>query len=428
LRAARAGCRAASAAALADPDAELYWPQWRGPLSTGEAPLADPPLTWSETNNVKWKVMIRGEGDSTPIVWGSRVFLLAAIPTGTNAAAPAEPQAPTEIYQFVVLCLDRASGKTLWQRVARQEAPHEGRQENNTFASSSPVTDGKRLLAYFGSRGLHCYDFEGNLEWEKDFGKMKTKMGFGEGASPALWGDKVVVNWDQEGDDFIVALDTVSGRELWRTPRDEGTGWSTPLILEYNGQRQVIVNATKKVRSYDLATGKELWSCSGQTVNAIPSPVAAGGLVYLTSGFRGSALQAVRLGREGDLTDTDAIVWSHSRNTPYVPSPLLTDNFLYVISGNDAIVSCFDAGSGKAYFEHERLEGIHAVYASPVAARDRVYILSREGVCVVLKKGPKPEVLAVNKVADDHSDASLALTEKDLFLRTRHSLYCLTQP
>ena len=425
LLAAVAGCLTASAASLADPAAELYWPQWRGPLSTGEAPRANPPLTWSETNNVRWKTMIPGEGDSTPIVWGDRVFLQAAIPSETNAAAP---QAPTEIYQFVVLCLDCASGQILWQRVARQEVPHEGRQENNTFASASPVTDGKRLLAYFGSRGLHCYDFEGNLKWEKDFGKMKTKMGFGEGASPALWGDTVVVNWDQEGANFIVALDAASGRELWRTARDEGTGWSTPLIVESGGQRQVIVNATKKVRSYNLATGKELWSCSGQTVNAIPSPVAAGGVVYVTSGFRGSALQAIRLGREGDLTGTDAIIWSHSRDTPYVPSPLLADNFLYVISGNDAIVSCFDSGSGQAYFEHERLEEIHGVYASPVAARDRVYVLSREGACVVLKKGPKPEVLAVNKVADDHSDASLALTGKDLFLRTRHSLYCLTQP
>ena len=188
----------------AGPAAEQYWPQWRGPLATGEAPRAEPPLTWSETNNIKWKTGIPGEGDSTPIVWGDRVFLLTAIPTGT-AAAPATNDAsngtllaPTNIYQFVVLCLDRASGKVLWRRVARQEAPHEGRQENNTYASASPVTDGKLLLAFFGSRGLHCYDFEGNLKWEKDFGKMKTRLAFGEGASPALWGGTVVVNSNEE--------------------------------------------------------------------------------------------------------------------------------------------------------------------------------------------------------------------------------------
>lgn len=283
LLAALTGWLAGNTTAQAEPEAEMFWPQWRGPLLTGEAPQADPPVAWSETQNVKWKAGIPGEGDSTPIVWGSRVFLLAAVPAGTNAAAPATPQAPIGSYQFVVLCLDRASGKVLWQRVARQEAPHEGHQANNTFASASPATDGKRLLAYFGSRGLHCYDLKGNLQWAKDFGKMKTKMGFGEGASPALWGETVVVNWDQEGANFIAALDTASGRELWRTPRDEGTGWSTPLIVEYHGRRQVIVNATKAVRAYDLASGKELWSCSGQTVNAIPTPVARGGVVYVVA-------------------------------------------------------------------------------------------------------------------------------------------------
>jgi outer membrane protein assembly factor BamB len=197
--------------------------------------------------------------------------------------------------------------------------------------------------------------------------------------------------------------------------------------VDYNGQKQVVVNATGKVRSYDLATGKELWSCSGQTANAIPSPVAAGDLVYATSGFRGNALLAIRLGREGDLSGSDAIAWSHPKNTPYVPSPLLTDNFLYVISGTDAILSCFDAKSGEPYFEHERLQGIHSVYASPVSAKDRVYVLSREGVCVVLKKGPRPEVLAVNTLADNHSDASIALADKDLFIRTRQNVYCISQ-
>ena len=417
-------------AALADSTADRFWPQWRGPLATGFAPEADPPLTWSETNNVKWKTPIPGEGNSTPIVWDNRIFILSAIGTGRKPGAPAAPNAPDEIYQWVVLCLDRAQGKVLWQKTAREEAPHEGRQENNTFASASPVTDGQLLLAYFGSRGLHCYDFDGNLKWEKDFGKMKTRMGFGEGASPALSGNTVVVNWDTEGDDFILALDKQTGKELWRNPRDEATGWSTPLILEVNGQKQVVVNATKKVRSYDLATGKEIWSCAGQTANSIPSPVAAEGMIYLTSGFRGNALQAIRLGRTGDLTGSDAIAWSHNQGTPYVPSPLLTDNLLYVLQGNDAILSCFNARSGEEYFDRERLEGIHSVYASPVSAKDRVYILSREGTCVVLKKGPKAKVLAVNKLDDDtrHTDASMALAGKEAFIRTPHNLYCIAPP
>ena len=322
----------ANGSARAESAGDQFWPQWRGPLRTGEAPHADPPLTWSESTNVKWKAPLPGEGDSTPIVWDKRIFLLAALPAGSNPAASSPMAAPTEPYQFIVLCLDRGTGKLLWQRVARQEVPHEGHQENNTFASASPVTDGRLLLAYFGSRGLHCYDLEGNLKWEKEFGKMKTRMGFGEGASPALADGKVVINWDTEGDDFITALDAATGRELWRVPRDEPTGWSTPLVVDYNGQHQVIVNATKKVRAYDLDTGKEIWSCSGQTANAIPSPVTADGVVYLTSGFRCNALQAIRLGKEGDLTGSDAIIWSHPKSTPYVPSPLLTDNLLYLIS------------------------------------------------------------------------------------------------
>lgn len=417
-----------TANASADSAAEKFWPQWRGPLGTGVAPQANAPLTWSETNNIKWKLAIPGEGDSTPIVWGNHVFILSAVPEGdAGTGGPAKQSDGTTPFRFTVFCVDRGSGTFLWEKVARRTAPHEGRQENNTFASASPVTDGKLVWAFLGSRGLHCYDFDGNLKWEKDFGLMKTKMGFGEGASPALSGDALVINWDHEGEDFIAAFDKNSGKELWRQPRDEATGWSTPLVVEFKGQKQVVVNATGKVRSYDLATGKELWSCSGQTANAIPTPVAQGDVVYVTSGFRGNALQAIRLGQTGDLTGTDAIIWSRNKSTPYVPSPLLADNFLYLLSGNDAMLSCFEARTGAPYFERERLEGLRSVYASPVSARDRVYVLGREGICTVLKKGPKAEVLAVNRVVDGRSDASIALVEDQLFLRTAHKLYCISE-
>lgn len=416
-----------SANAIADTAVEKFWPQWRGPLGTGAAPLAEPPLHWSETNNVKWKLAIPGEGDSTPIVWGDRIFLLSAITAEKGPAEPANSGKPNATYHFTVICVERNSGKILWQKVARETTPHEGHQENNTYASGSPVTDGKCVWAFFGSRGLHCYDFEGNLKWQKDFGLMKTKMGFGEGASPALSGDTLVINWDHEGADFIAAFDKTTGKELWRQPRDEATGWSTPLIVEFKGQKQVVVNATGKVRSYELATGKELWSCGGQTPNAIPSPVAQGDMVYVTSGFRGNALEAIRLGRTGDLTGTDAIAWTHNKSTPYVPSPLLTANYLYLISGNDGMLSCFDTKTGEPLFEKERLEGIRSIYASPVSASNRVYVLGRDGACMVLKGGPKAEVLAVNKLADAHSDASLALVDRDLFLRTAHNLYCISE-
>jgi outer membrane protein assembly factor BamB len=410
---------------LAATPGEDFWPQWRGPLANGVGPHAEPPLTWSETNNIKWKAPVPGEGDSTPIVWGDRVFVLSAVPVASRSdSGQDKAKGP---FQFTVFCLERSSGKILWQKVARETSPHEGRQDNNTFASASPVTDGKLLWAFFGSRGLHCFDLDGNLKWQKDLGQMKTRMGFGEGASPALSGETLVIYWDHEAEDFIAAFDKTTGKELWRQARDEPTGWSTPLVVDHDGRKQVVVNATGKVRSYDLATGKELWSCGGQTANAIPCPVAQGDLVYLTSGFRGNALQAIRLGRTGDLTGTDAIVWSRNKSTPYVPSPLLCDNYLYLISGNDALLSCLDAKTGDPFFERERLETIRGVYASPVAAGERVYVLGREGTCLVLKKGPKAEVLAVNKLEDGRTDASLALAGKDLFLRTAHSLYCISE-
>jgi outer membrane protein assembly factor BamB len=419
-----------------------FWPQWRGPLGTGAAPTAEPPLKWSETENVKWKVKIPGFGSSTPIIWGDRVFILTAIPTGKKAegkASQAENESnppegrrgmrsekPTEIHQFVVLCLDRRTGKTLWQKVAREELPHEGHHQTHGFASGSPVTDGQSLIAFFGSRGLHSYDLDGKLQWTKDFGKMVTKNSFGEGTSPALHGNTLIVTWDHEGDDFIVALDKRTGKELWRTARDEGTGWATPLIVQHGGKQQVVVNATGKVRSYDLATGKELWAISGQTVNAIPTPVATAETVYVMSGFRGSALHAIQLGKTGDLTGSQAIRWSHNKNTPYVPSPLLVDDLLYFVSNNDPKFSCFDADDGKPHFEAERLEGIFSVYASPVAAKDRVYVLGREGACVVVKKGPKLDILATNKV-DDKTDASIALVGNELFLRGHQHLYCIAE-
>ena len=410
--------------------ADNFWPQWRGPLATGVAPHADPPVTWDETNNVKWKTPIPGEGDSTPIIWDNRVFILSAIATGRKPTAPVAADAPNETYRWVVLCLDRRQGKVLWQRTAREEAPHEGHPQDNTFASASPLTDGKLLLAYFGSRGLHCYDFEGKLIWEKDFGKMKTKMHFGEGGSPALSGNTVVVSWDTEGGGFITALNKQTGQEFWRTPRDEDTSWATPLILEFSGRKQVVVIASKKVRSYELATGKEIWSVSSPVENAIPCAVAADGLVLLATGSPHNAVQAIRLGGIGDLSGSDAIIWRRDKGTPPVPSPLLADNFLYVMQGYDAMVSCFNAKTSEAHFEQQRLEAIHSVYASPVSAKDRIYILSRKGECVVLRKGPKLEVLAVNKLAGDtgHSDASMALVGAEAFIRSAHNLYCIARP
>lgn len=454
-------------------DADQNWPHWRGPLANGIAPQGDPPLTWSETENVKWKVACPGGGSASPIVWGDKIFVLAAepadrtavaerAPTGRPAAPPPEDAPrprpgqfrgpgrfpggaggpggfggpgrggmsaarPTAPYRFEVLCFARATGNLLWRQTAREEVPHEAHhQADGGFACYSPVTDGERLYAYFGSRGLYCFDLEGSRKWERELSKMNIIMQFGEGGSPALHGDTLIVNRDHEGDSEIVALNKHTGETIWQLPRDEGTSWSTPLVLEHAGQVQVIVSATNRVRSYDIATGKVLWECSGQTRNVIPSPVTGLGMVFATSGFRGSACQAIELGHTGDLSDSDAVRWTVNRGTPYVPSPLLYGDNLYLFSGNNAILSCYDAKTGAARFTERRFGALSGVYASPVGAADRVYLLGRNGKAAVIRNAAELEILAENSL-DEAFDASPAIAGNEMFLRGKSHLYCLAQ-
>jgi outer membrane protein assembly factor BamB len=408
--------------------ADENWPQWRGPLATGVAPDANPPTTWSETSNVKWKVKLPGEGSASPIVWDNLVFIETAIPTGKKTeAATAKDEKPTEVYQFALLCIDRKTGNTLWQKVVKEEVPHEGyRPGEGSFASASPLTDGKNVYAFFGSEGLHCYDMKGNLKWEKDLGKMQIKMAFGEGSSPALYGDTLVVNWDHEGGSFIVALNKDTGDEIWKKQRDEGTSWATPLIVKHDGKAEVITDASNKIRAYDLTSGKEIWECGGLTANVIPSPVADSGTVYCMSGFRGNALMAIRLGRTGDLTGTDAIAWRHDKYTPYVPSPLLYGDKLYFIANNKGMLSCLETKSGNVLMDAERFEDLKNVYASPVGADGRIYLAGRSGVTLVLKNSGKVDILATNKL-EDGFDASPAIAGKELFLRGHNYLYCIAE-
>ncbi len=414
------------------PKADANWPKWRGPLETGVAPTADPPLKWSETANIQWKLRVPGEGTSTPIILGDQVFILASYPANDPAAGPAKAAkgaktipTPTDAYKFVLMCLDRNTGKTRWEKVAREEVPHEGyRPADGSYASASALTDGQHVYAFFGSRGLHCYDLAGNHKWSKDLGRMRTRFGFGEGSTPAMHGNTIVVLWDHEDEDFIVALDKRNGDELWRQPRDEATSWATPLIVEHEGKPQVITCATNRIRSYDLATGKQIWEHEGLTTNAIPTPVTTGGILFATSGYQGSKLFAIRLGGTGDITGSSSIVWKLDRDTPYVPSPLLSGNRLYFFKSNNAILSCVDIRTGKPYFSGERIEGLGSVYASPVAANGRVYLVGRGGTTVVIKDSDKLEVLATN-VINDPTDASPALVGKQLFLRSRQNLYCI---
>lgn len=428
-----------AAASLALPawsaETPAHWPQWRGPEGNGVAPASNPPVKWGEETNVRWKVEIPGKGNASPVIWGEKIFLTTAVPTGEAPPPPAEPEAEDgqrwrrgitadRPQRFVVMALDRATGKTLWEHTAREAQPHEGTHLDGTWASASPVTDGEVLVAHFGSHGIYAYDLDGKLLWSKDLGDMRTRNAFGEGASPALHGDTVVINWDHEEESFIVALDKKTGKELWRQPRpEEPTSWSTPVVLTPGGKPQVIVSATGAVRGYDLASGDVIWQAGGLTLNVIPTPVHRDGTVYVMSGFRGNALFAIDLSKaKGDVTGTEAVRWSYDRDTPYVPSPLLYGDLLYFLKSNRGILSILDAETGEVHVGPARLEGIEGVYASPVGAAGRVYVVGRNGVTLVLNHGKELEVLATNTL-NDTFDASPALAEDEIYLRGASHLY-----
>ena len=408
--------------AAVPPDAERYWHRWRGPLDTGEAPRAKPVLTWGDRQNVRWKVEVPGHGKSTPIIWRDLIVLTTAVPAGG-----AGPASAGGTHDWVVLAYDRSDGRVRWRRTVHTGTPHEGTHPDGTFASGSAVTDGTRIYAFFGSRGLFALDMSGTVLWEKQLGRMQTRMGFGEGASPALHGGTLVVNWDHEGDDFVVAFDSATGREKWRQSRDEPTTWGTPHVATHGGRAHVVVPGTNTLSGYDLETGTLLWRAAGLTPNAIPSPVSADGMVYAMSGFRGNALKAVRLAdARGTVSPGSGLAWTYDRDTPYVPSPLLYRGGLYFLKSNSGILTQLDAKTGEPRYSLQRLEAVANVYASPVAADGRIYIVGREGSTVVLAAGPTLQVLATNTL-DDRFDASPALVDAEMYLRGRRHLYRISE-
>jgi outer membrane protein assembly factor BamB len=410
------------------------WPNWRGPLGTGVAPEGNPPIEWSERDgrNIRWKRPLPGLGHSTPIVSGNRIFLTTAIPFGEplpprfSKAPGAHDNLPvTQRHRFVVLALDRQSGEIVWQKTVREALPHEGYHQTASLASNSPATDGESVFAFFGSYGLYCLDFDGTERWHADFGLMQPLHGHGEGSSPAVADGTVVVNCDHEGQSFIVALDTRTGRERWKLLRDEVTSWSSPIIVIRNGTAQVIVNGTKRMRGYELQTGKVLWECGGLSSNIVASPVYSEGMVFAGSSYEKRSLLALRLdGAQGDLTGTNRIAWTRNQGTPYVPSPLLYDDFLYYLGHYQGVLTRVSAKTGKDQPGPFRLAGIQDVYASPVAAANRIYITDRDGVTLVVSHADKPKFLAENRV-DDRINASAAIAGRELFLRGEQNLYCI---
>lgn len=408
------------------------WHQWRGPLATGVAPLGDPPIRWDERTNVKWKVALAGLGSATPIVWGDQVFVLSAAPIDRKPdQAPAnDSRAKTtpdgRYHQFIVESFDRQSGALRWKQIACEAVPHEGRHDTNTYASASPITDGRRLYVSFGSRGIFCYSLEGTLKWQRDLGRMRTRYGWGEGASPAIGQGRLFVNWDHEDQSFLVALHSETGEIDWKVTRDEPTSWATPLVVSHAGRLQLVVNATKRVRGYESSTGRLLWECGGQTTNVIASPIAADGIVYCMSNYGESAALAIPLDAVGDISNTDRLLWSHSRGTPYVPSPLLYDGRLYFLRANSNVLTCLDAKSGRPLTDQVRITELGSIYASPAAAAGRLYLADRAGTVCVLQHGQSDVVILATNRLGDSFDASPAIVGNQIFLRGRQFLYCIT--
>ncbi len=290
------------------------------------------------------------------------------------------------------------------------------------------MVDGEHVFAFFGSHGLYCLTLDGELVWEIDLGDMTVEHEHGEGSSPTLHGDTLIVNWDHQGQSFVIALDKRTGRELWKVDRDEPTSWASPIVVEQDGKHQVVISGTNRVRAYDLDNGKVIWECaSGLSRNVTATPVAAGGMVYVGGNYFSRNLLAIRLdGAQGDITGTDNIVWSRARGTPFIPSPLLYGEALYFLNYYRAVLTRVHAKTGEERPGSFRLEGLGNIYASPVAAGDRVYITGREGATAVIRHDENPEMLALN-VLDDGFSASAAIAGKELFLRGERYLYCIAE-
>ena len=414
------------------------WPQWRGEGNRGSSPTADPPVHWGVDQNIRWRVEVPGKGSSTPIIWRDSVYVLTAIATERRPPAGDALEdtsvatnrfgtgpKPDRFYQFAVLSYDRRSGKERWRRVVTEEVPHEAGHLTNTFASSSPVTDGRHLFVSFGSRGIYCLDLEGNPVWQQNLGRMETRRDFGEAASPALHKNRLVVPWDHEGQSFLAALDAATGEVIWKTERDEPTTWATPLIVEHAGKTQVITNGIT-VRSYDLETGKLIWSCGGQAFNPIPCPISRDGTVFCMTGYRGNAVYAISLDAVGDVTDSEHVVWSRNDTGPYVSSAALDGGRIYLTKSRTSILSVLDAATGRAIIDQHRLSGMNTLYASPVVAAGRVYFSSRDGTTVVLAAKDEVEVLATNELQET-IDASPAVVDRQMFIRGEKHLFCIEE-
>ena len=423
---------------LAVASAEPNWPQWRGPDSSGVSLAKELPDEWSATTNIRWKTAIPGRGHSSPIVWGDRVFLTSwhEGPVVEGAKAPKHMLGDKEFlhpdsvgadrsHTLKVLVLDRAAGKILWERTAYAGRVYDDRHRKNTYASPTPVTDGRYVYAYFGSEGLYAYDFDGKLAWKALPGNLGT-MGMGVGASPILYQDVILLVCDQEfsGEgSFVAALDKKTGKEVWRTPRKDPVTWATPILIRAGDHAEFVVSANKNVIAYDPATGKELWQSAGVEGNAIPSPVAGHGMVFVSAGYPVKRVYGLQPGGSGRLGEGKGVAWKYDRGTAYVPSPILYGDYLYLVTDNGQL-TCLDPKSGEVKYEGARVPVPARFFASPVAFDGKIFLTSESGDTFVIKAGPEFEVVRTNSV-DEPISASAAAAPCRLYIRGERHLFAI---
>jgi outer membrane protein assembly factor BamB len=423
----------------------VNWPSFRGPNASGIAQGFTPPITWSveESKNILWKTPIPGLGLSSPIVWGDRLFVSTAIGEKRNQEIKPglygniESVQDDTVHRWIVYCLDKKSGKILWERTACSGVPKVKRHPKSTHANSTLATDGKHVVAFFGSEGLYCYDLEGKLLWSKSFGLLDSGFFVAPsaqwefGSSPIIYKSRVIVLCDVLKNSFIAALDINDGHEVWRTARDDVPAWSTPAIYDSGGSAQIIVNGFRHIGGYDAETGRELWRLDGGGDIPVPTPVISGDIAIIT-GAHGSVapIYAVKLSARGDIslhgnqTSNDHILWSWNRDGSYMATPLVYGGHVYNCRWN-GVLCCYEIRTGKRLYQERLGGGTSAFTSSPVAADGKIYITSEDGDVYVVKAGAQYELLARNSL-DGICLATPAISEGTLFFRTKSRLMAIS--
>jgi outer membrane protein assembly factor BamB len=413
------------------------WSQWRGPGSQGISPEVGLPTEWGPATNVAWKTPIPGRGHSSPIVWNDRVFLTTAIEGAVVPGAKAvvhiengkEFLHPDSVgadrrHALKVLCLDLATGRVIWERTAYDGTMYDDRHRRGSYASPTPVTDGRLVYAYFGTEGLYAYDFDGRLAWKAAVGRIPT-FGMGVGTSPILYENLLIVQSDENTGErsAIVAFERATGKEVWRTPRAVQASWSTPVLVSAGSRTELVTNGNELIVSYDPATGKELWRAKGVESNAIHTPLAGSGLVIVTAGYPARRVIAIAPGGSGVIDGTSFVRWQYDKGTAYVVSPILYGGRVYLVS-DKGIITCLDAATGAVIYEGGRVPVPASFMASPLAFDGKILLTSEDGDTFVLDAGTAHRIVRTNSLAEPVYSTP-ALSQGRILIRGDRHLYCI---